>query len=125
MAVAVPILRVSATLLSLVLVVTAQGYSQERYADSAPDNLIPSVPWPEWLPIELASVPNNIPHSPLWAPAAGGGGGGGGGEPAPQGKRNSNSDAVEPPIKDPPRERDSLPTKGTILDPFLIAVVHF
>lgn len=32
---------------------------EERYADSAPESLIPSVPWPEWLPSDLASLPGN------------------------------------------------------------------
>ena len=34
-------------------------------------------------------------------------------------------DAVEPPIKDPPRKGENLPTKDTLLDSFPVAVVHF
>ncbi len=54
----------------------AQGYpaQEERYADAAPDNFIPSVPWPEWLPSDLSSIPSNLPHAGQWVPVQNGGG---------------------------------------------------
>lgn len=71
--------------MSLVLVALAQNYynappmpQEERYADSAPDSMIPSVPWPEWLPSDLSSIPGNIPHSNQW-------------QPPPKGSRNNNA----------------------------------
>ena len=76
---------------ALVTAASAQGYpampqQEERYADSAPDNLIPSVPWPEWLPSDLSSIPSGLPQSGQWAPVPGNGGG----NPPPQGEVVAN-----------------------------------
>ena len=41
---------------------------EDRYPDAAPDNMFPSVPWPEWIPRNLAGVPGNIPRPEEWTP---------------------------------------------------------
>ena len=44
----------------------------------------------------------------------------------PLGNQQSDlNNTVQPMIKDPLREKDNLPTKDTLLDPFSIVVVHF
>ncbi len=77
------ILQICIVVSALVTAASAQGYppqGEERYADSAPDNLLPSVPWPEWLPSDLSSIPSNLQSGlpqggPQWGPVSGNGGG--------------------------------------------------